>query len=192
MDNRTLLAGAGVGAALAFALDPDSGGRRRALMRDKLVRGSRMTGRAIGQTACDLTNRARGIVAATRGRTEAEQVDEHTLVERVRAKLGRACSHPRAIDVEARGGEVTLRGAILARELDDVLAAVGAVRGVTAVMDELKPHESSQGLPSLQGSGRVPGSTFDLLQRRWSPATRALVGLAAVAAGGLVLASANR
>jgi hypothetical protein len=161
-------------------------------MRDKVIRGTRVTRRAINQAACDMSNRARGIVAARRTRTQAEDVDDRTLVERVRAKLGRTCSHPRAIDVDAKNGEVTLRGPILAAEVQDVLAAVAAVRGVTAVMDELELHESSRGISSLQGDPRAVRATLDLLHRRWAPATRALVGLTALAAGGVVLATSHR
>lgn len=182
MDNRALLAGVGLGAALAYIFDPAAGGRRRALVRDKAIRGAHLTGRGLDATMCDMTNRARGIVAATRGRLSSEHVDDDTLIERVRAKLGRACSHPRAIDVLASDGEVTLRGPILASELDDVLATVGAVRGVSMVTSELEPHESAQGIPSLQGEGRVAGPSIDILQRNWAPATRALVGMGAVVA----------
>lgn len=192
MDNRALLAGAGIGALVAFALDPVSGGRRRALARDKVVRGTHVTTRAMWQVTNDLSNRARGIVAATRGRLREEHVDDWTLIERVRARLGRACSHPRAIDVQASNGEVTLRGPILAHEVGDVLATIAAVRGVTAMRNELRPHETAEGVPSLQGEGRLAGPNIDILQRRWAPATRALVGVAALAVGGVALAAANR
>ena len=58
MDNRAFLGGLALGAAAAFTLDPDRGARRRALMRDKLVRGSRITGDALDATMKDMTNRA--------------------------------------------------------------------------------------------------------------------------------------
>lgn len=192
MDNRALLAGVGLGATLAYMLDPDRGGRRRALVRDKMVRGARLTGRAMDATACDMRNRARGIAASARSRWADEDADDATLVERVRAKLGRACSHPRAIDVDARDGEVTLRGPILADEVDDVMAIAAAVRGVRMVVNELEPHESGEGVPSLQGEGRVAGPSLDLLQSNWAPGTRALVGMTAIAAAGAALAMYSR
>ena len=182
MDNRALLAGLGVGAALAYVLDPASGGRRRALVRDKLIHGAKLTGRGLDATMCDLTNRASGIVAATRGRLSHEVVDNDTLIERVRAKLGRVCTHPRAVDVIASDGDVTLRGPILANEMNAVLAMVRSVRGVSAVTNELEPHESAEGIPSLQGEGRLAGPSLDVLQRNWAPATRALVSMGAIAA----------
>src|SRR5688500_12112620 len=134
MDNRAFLGGLALGAAAAFTLDHDRGARRRALMRDKLVRGSRITGDALDATMKDMTNRARGIVASTRNRLSDDAADDIRLIERVRAKLGRACSHPHAVDVDVCDGEVTMRGPILSGEVDDVLRAAGSVRGVTAVI----------------------------------------------------------
>lgn len=191
MNTRDVVTGAGIGAALAFMLDPAGGGRRRALVRDKAVRATRKTRDGLDATGRDMAYRARGIVAATRGRLSHEEVDDARLVERVRAKLGRACSHPRAIDVEARNGEITLRGPIISAELDDLLAVTAAVRGVTSVINELEPHESSAGIPSLQGEGRVGGPSLDIMQRNWAPATRALVGVGLLATGVAIAAYAR-
>lgn len=192
MDNRALLAGIGLGAAVAYALDPAAGARRRGLARDKMIHGAKVTGRALDATKCDMSNRALGIVAATRGRLGREPVDDTTLVERVRAGLGRFCSHPRAIDVYADDGDITLRGPILADEMNDLLAMVASVRGVESLTSELEPHESPEGIPSLQGEGSVAGPSLDLLQRSWAPATRALVAMSALAAAGAAMAYARR
>jgi BON domain len=192
MNTREILAGAGVGAALAYMLDPQAGGRRRALVRDKMVRASRTTRDGVDAVARDMANRTRGIAAATRRRVAGGDVDDDVLVERVRAKLGRASSHPRAIDVKADHGEVTLYGPILSNEADDLLRTVGSVRGVRSVVNELEPHDSSEGIPSLQGQGRLGGPSLDITQRNWAPATQALVGMAALAAAGAVIAYSAR
>jgi hypothetical protein len=192
MDNRSLLSGIAIGAALALAFDSTQGNRRRALIRDKVVRGRRMTREALDTTVRDIGNRARGIAAATRGRLVSEEVADDRLLRRVRAKLGRVCSHPHAVDVYVNEGEVTLIGPVMADEVGDLLTAAASVRGVHAVINELEPHDSADGVPSLQGRGRTGGSTFDLMQANWAPATRALVGAAAVAAGGLAIAYARR
>src|SRR5262245_50839943 len=110
MDKNGLLIGAGIGAAVAFVIDPDRGTRRRALIRDKTVRAARLTRNAVHATACDMSNRGRGVIAATRGRFRREQLDDVTLSERVRARLGRVSSHPHAIELETSDGEVTLHG----------------------------------------------------------------------------------
>jgi hypothetical protein len=123
---------------------------------------------------------------------EVREPDDDVLVERVRAKLGRVSSHPRAIDVYASTGEITLRGPILVREVDRVISTVAAITGVRSVQNELEPHQTSEGVPSLQGRGRVAGSRFDILQRRWAPATQAIVAAAGVAATGVCLAAYSR
>ena len=193
MNTRDIVVSVGVGAALALMFDPQGGGRRRALVRDKMVRASRKTREGLDDVARDVTNRTRGIAAAARGRFSEREVDDEQLLERVRAKLGRVSSHPRAIDVKAIDGEVTLYGPILSREVDNVLSAVASVRGVQSVINELEPHDSPDGIPSLQGEGRVGGPSLDILQRNWAPATQALVGVAAIAAtSAAVIAYASR
>ena len=192
MNRNALLAGAGLGALLMFIADPDRGARRRALVRDKAVRGVRVGGRAIAATAADMANRTRGIAAEARGAWQREEPDEARLIERVRASLGRACSHPRAIVVTATDGEITLHGDVLSSEADAVLAAADAVRGVEDVIDELERYQSADGIASLQGESAVGAPSFNLLQRRWAPATRALVGIAAVATAALGAAAYAR
>ena len=184
MNTKDVLVGAGIGAAVIFMLDPAGGGRRRALVRDKIVRASRVTREGLDATTRDVGNRARGIAARTRGRLWNGEVSDDTLIERVRAKLGRASSHPRAIDVLANDGIITLRGPILASELPNVLAVCRSVRGVEDVINHLQPHESAIGIPSLHGNGRI--------ERNWAPATRALVGAGVVATGICLAAFARR
>jgi hypothetical protein len=192
MNNKRLLAGAGIGAALGFLFDPSRGGRRRALLRDKCVLAVRKTRDGLDAAARDMAHRTQGIAAEARGRLSRSPVDDVTLLERVRSRLGRATSHPRAIDVEVDRGEVTLRGPILADEVDALLSAVESVRGVCNVINELEPHEETEAIPSLQGRRRARARSLDLLQRRWAPATRALVGAAGVAATGLCVAAYAR
>lgn len=188
MHTKDVLAGAGLGAALAFILDPDRGARRRALVRDKMALATRKTREGLDATARDVTNRARGAAAAARGRLAGGPVEDDVLAERVRARLGRVCSHPRAVDVLAREGEITLRGPVLSREVQQLIHQIERVPGVGRVINELEPHESGEGVPSLQGGRAVQGAQLDILQPRWAPATRALVG-AGVVATGMYLAS---
>jgi hypothetical protein len=192
MNTRDVLAGAGIGAAVAFMFDPVGGGRRRALARDKVTRATRKTRDGFDATTRDMGNRARGIAAATRGRFSLGNAGDETIVERVRAKLGRVCSHPRAIDVDVMDGEVTLRGPILADEIDHVVAMAQSVRGVRRVFNELDPHTTSDGIAALQGEGRIAGPSLDIMQRNWAPATQALVTATVVATGVCVAAYARR
>ncbi len=192
MNGRDVLIGATVGSAVMFLLDPNGGRRRRALMRDKVVRATRKTRDGLDATARDLTNRAGGITAAARGRWSDDQIADERLVARVRAKLGRVCSHPHALEVIAPGGNVTLRGPVLAAEVNDIVAVVAAVRGVASVSNELDVHESAEGIPALQGKGRVAGPSLDLLQSNWAPATRAMVSAGLLATGVWMAFAASR
>jgi BON domain len=192
MDTRTVLVGAAAGSALMFMLDPNNGRRRRALVRDKVVRAGHKSREGLDATARDVANRASGIAATARSRWSDEPPDEAVLDARVRSKLGRASSHPRAIEVEVHGGDVTLRGPVLAWEADDVLAAVRGVRGVGNIHDQLQRHETADSVPALQGQGRAPGSSVDILQSNWTPATRAMVGVTLLAGLCIVLNAARR
>ena len=193
MNTRSVLIGAAAGSTLMFLLDPNGGRRRRALVRDQLVRATRRTRAGLRAAARDITNRSSGMAASARRRWNDRRwndisIDDARLVDRVRAKLGHVSSHPHAIRVEARDGHVTLRGAILDADLERVLSTVAHVRGVTSVNNDLHAHNTAEGVPSLQGTGRRPGESFDRVSRRWSPATRALVA-ASVIASGVVMAA---
>ncbi|HWP45490.1 MAG TPA: SRPBCC family protein [Blastocatellia bacterium] len=174
----SLIGGIGLGAGLMYILDPDRGNRRRALMRDKTVRAARKMGDAIDTTARDIRHRARGVVSEARSMFAKEEVPDDVLVARVRSKMGRVVSHPHSIEVTANRGRVTLSGPILESEVDNLLKSVWAVRGVTEVENKLEPHKEAGDIPGLQGGGYRPGDRIDLLQKNWSPTTRAIIGTA--------------
>jgi uncharacterized membrane protein len=173
-----LLAGLGFGVGLMSLLDPISGGRRRALVRDKVSRTVNKTGDALGATARDVRHRTRGLLAETRARFGPGAADDQVLAERVRSAMGRVVSHPRSIEVTAQDGRVTLSGPILADEVDRLLSTVSSVRGVQGVDNRLEVHQEPGDVPGLQGGVRRPGARPDILQENWSPTTRLLVGAA--------------
>jgi gas vesicle protein len=174
--NWSLLTGAALGAGTMFLLDPDRGARRRALVRDKFVRATHKTTDGLDALSRDVSNRARGAAAQVQQRLQSdEDVDSRKLIERVRAELGRTVSHPRAIDVSATDdGCIRLSGPILTDVAAAALAAIGAVRGVCYVEDQLERHATSEGVPSLQGGRTRPGRRSALLQDSWSPTTKLL------------------
>jgi hypothetical protein len=53
--------GAGIGALVMYLFDPNGGGRRRALIRDKAVGLSNDARHAFNKTKTDLSNRAQGL-----------------------------------------------------------------------------------------------------------------------------------
>ena len=150
-----LLAGVAIGAGTMFLADPDRGGRRRALIRDKTARAANKTTDGLDALRRDLANRARGTTATLRVMLEQNRPDAGKLIERVRAELGRVVSHPRAIDVSVlHDGCVGLTGPVLTSEADAALAAIARVRGVATVKDNLERHDTADDVPALQG-GRV-------------------------------------
>lgn len=189
MNVRTMVTGAGIGVGLMYLFDPVEGGRRRAVIRDRATRFLHRTRDAAGATARDAGYRARGLVAEVRGRLTEGEVPDEVLVQRVRSRMGRVVSHPRAVEVSASGGRVTLLGPILRDEAAHLLAEVRRVRGVRDVEDRLEVHESGEGVSALQGGARRPGQRSALMQEVWPPATRALVG---AAGGGLAVYGAAR
>jgi hypothetical protein len=176
--------GIATGAALMYLLDPDRGRRRRALLRDKMTRAAHTGTEAMGVAGRDLAHRTTGAAARLRRAVSHEPVDDDVLAERVRAQLGRYVSHPRALEVSASGGVVTLRGPILASEAPRLLRAVERIRGVREIAPELQEH-TTQDIPALQGGTPPAKGWGNIWPGRWSPATRLLTGgvatLAAVA-----------
>ena len=150
-DAWLLLCGVGIGATLMYMLDPDRGGRRRALVRDQVISAGNKTGMYAGKLSRDLRNRAQGLIAETRARFSDEQVSDDVLVARVKAEMGRHPVHHRALEITAQDGRVRLRGPALAREVDELLSAVSSVRGVTGVDNQLEVHEQAGSISSLQG-----------------------------------------
>lgn len=146
-----MLTGFALGAVFMYAFDPTGGRRRRALVKDQVTRLAHTTADGVDAKARDLSNRAAGTVAKARRRFRANPQDDDVLVERVRAALGRAVSHPRAIDVEAHNGTIRLCGPILSHEVISLLRAVESVPGVRNLDNQLEPHDRPGDIPSLQG-----------------------------------------
>lgn len=179
MKHLTKLAGAaGLGAGLMYGLDPVSGRRRRKHARDRLAHIYKETRDAAGVTARDVANRLHGLWGRARSALAAERVEDDVLTERVRAALGRFCSHPGAVEVHCRERRVVLQGAVLARELERILARVGGVRGVREVESHLEVFQEPNGIPGLTGGAVRTGRRAGVFQRSWSPATRLMAGAA--------------
>lgn len=174
------LSGLGIGAGLMALADPDRGKRRRALLRDKAIHVSRLSRDGLDVARRDLNNRMMGRVAVISSRLRRETVDDAVLVQRVRAKLGRHCSHPHAIQVGAHDGRVVLAGPVLAAEAGRVLDAIRRVPGVDAIEDRLARHEEAD-IPSLRGGRDLAA---EVRPAYWPPAYRLLAG---VGGGGLAL-----
>ena len=72
----SLLGGAGLGAGLMYLLDPDGGGRRRALVRDKAIHGVKVGERSLRGTSIHLGNKAKGLMAKANRRLHGKHRPE--------------------------------------------------------------------------------------------------------------------
>ena len=185
----TASAALGAGAGLMYLFDPDRGACRRARLRDGVTHVINKTGMAAGSTSRDLSNRARGLVAQAASIFKNGDTDDDTLAARVRSRMGRAVSHPGAVEVTTRDGVVRLSGEILSHEVDPMLSCVRATPGVRGIDNQLRIHSKPGDLPDLQGGRARPGARFELMQSNWSPATRLLTTLTG---GALMVACMRR
>ncbi len=187
MDRRIgILGSAGLGAGLMFFLDPNMGGRRRAILRDKAISLAQDAAWAMDKTARDTRNRLYGTVASARSRFSGEPIADEVLIERVRSRIGRAVSHPSAIEVSAENGKVTLRGPVLSEEMNSLVRTASHVKGVREINNQLHAHDQAGDVPALQGGRSRSGYRFILLQSNWPPAIRLMTltsGVTATAAG---------
>jgi uncharacterized membrane protein len=167
-----------VGAALMYGFDPSQGRRRRARLRDEADHLAHAAVRSANRAAYDAAHRAHGVGSRLRGMFQTRYSDDPVVAERVRACLGRCCSHPHAMRVSVENGTVELLGPVLADEAPAILAKVRRVAGVSAVRDSLERHREADH-PSLQGSHAVPRR--GLARTRWSPSSRWAVGGAGAA-----------
>jgi uncharacterized membrane protein len=167
-----------LGAALTWCLDPQSGRRRRAQLRDKLLHALRANEEGLEKAGRDLVHRARGAAHHTAQRFRDEPADDRIVEQRARSELGRVCSHPSALDVWCQDGIVELKGPILRREVRRVISAIGSVPGVRDVdARRLEVYDSPDGIPALQGGVRRK-SRLEFLQSNWAPGPRLLAGTA--------------
>src|SRR5690349_4889047 len=176
---------ANVGGLLVYFLDPDTGRRRRALAKDRSVSLLKDADDAISKASRDLSNRARGAVAEARSLLPMGGVSDEVLVEQVRSRIGRVISFPHFLEVGARDGVVTLRGAVLESELANLLPTVSSTRNVSSVRNELRTYREPRDIPGLQ-QGEIRRRAAAL---GWTPAARLAMG---VAGGALALYGGGR
>jgi osmotically-inducible protein OsmY len=150
----SFLAGAAVGAAATFFLDPQGGTRRRSQTRDKAVSKLHSTASGATATTTHAVNKARGAVAAAApklGKDEAP--DDVTLARKVESEIFRSAEAPKGnVSVNAENGVVFLRGEVDDQALIDRLATEAErVKGVQAVRNLLhRPGSEAPAAPSVR------------------------------------------
>lgn len=142
-----------LGAGLMYLFDPERGRTRRTRIRDRITGALSDSREFLDDAVHDLRDRAGGSAGSSSTESRPDRAPDETIGDRVRAKLGRYVSHPRAISVDAREGSVTLSGPILRGEAEALIDAVSSVRGVIEVLNRLEPHDDAD-VPELSGRGR--------------------------------------
>jgi osmotically-inducible protein OsmY len=133
-----LLTLAGLGAALMYFFDPQSGKRRRSMARDRALGFYRQRSRGLGRRAGSVRAEAEGLVQkAKQVRAEEKLTDPNdvTLARKVETEIFRDPQVPKGqIDVNAEGGVVILRGEVEGPELiQDLEEKTRSVQGVKDV-----------------------------------------------------------
>lgn len=178
-----MVTGAGLGCLAMYGLDPEMGRRRRSLARDKMVKIQRKAGEAAVFTARDLRNRTLGTLAEGRSFLTEKHVPDADLAERVRSELGFLIRYPSFVDIQVRDGAVILAGHAFTDECEQLIEGVRSIRGVRDVENRIEAHLGTEDFPGLRGQplkAKPTGRPFDIMQQHWSPATRFIVGFAAL------------
>jgi hypothetical protein len=150
-----ILGSAALGAAAMYVLDPEAGKTRRAVLKDKAVSLAHKEGEMLSKAGRDLRNRAKSIKPRIAAAMRRESQDDRKLAHRVCSKAGRALTHPGAVEVSAKDGRITLRGDILKSEVPTLLSAAEACKGVNQIDNQLRIHDSVEGVAALQGANRL-------------------------------------
>lgn len=132
------------GALAMYYFDPQSGAQRRAALLE-LVSG--------GTAGPQLPREPRSVRLARRAyhaQVKADPQADAVLRDRIRDRLGRMVSHPRALHVTVEQGVVRLSGDVLAKERDGLLLQLREMPGVQKLVNAMTAHESPHGIVSLQ------------------------------------------
>jgi osmotically-inducible protein OsmY len=134
---KMFMAGAGLGAGLAYFFDPDNGNRRRSVVRDRTAGTARSGVQQAEQAAQAAGAQAHGLKQKATHLSEEPkpQPDDVTLARKVETEIFRGADVPKgSINVNAEDGIVYLRGEVKRPEdVKELGKAAGAVEGVRGV-----------------------------------------------------------
>lgn len=165
-----------VGAGVMYLLDPARGRARRARLQNALVHAAKRERDLVRRGLRDARHRAHGASERAR-RMFSEPVPDAVVLGRIRAQLGRAIAHARALDIEVREGKAILSGPVLTAEAMTVLRCVNAVPGVHTVVDRMERRVTAGNIQALATERQRPRV------RSWTPAAQ----VSALGAGALLI-----
>jgi osmotically-inducible protein OsmY len=133
---RKIVIAAAAALGAAWFMDPQSGRRRRAMLRDRVAASFRRGDRSGGRAARGVASEAYGLKQkATHLHEEPKDFDDQTLKAKVETELFRGPDTPKGqVNVNAQHGVVQLRGEVDSPELiDELVARTRSVQGVREV-----------------------------------------------------------
>src|SRR5688572_4374769 len=175
---KTLVASLGLGAGLMYFYDPRLGKRRRTQVRDRVNSLVNTVDDSVDVAMEDMRNRARGVLAELSAKLSDQGAPDWILEERVRTNLGRIARHSRALQVQADGGRIYLRGPALRGEVEALVKTAARTRGVHGVENEIQIFDTPEDIPALQGTPSPRRQALpEWQQQNWSPAMRLIGGV---------------
>jgi len=135
---QLLALGALVGAAITYLFDPQSGRRRRAMLRDRSAAFVRQRGRETARAGRAVAAESYGVSQKAQHLKEPpKEYDDATLVEKVQSEIFRDADVPKGqVNVNAEDGIVVLRGEVERPELmEELVAKTRKVQGVRDVQN---------------------------------------------------------
>lgn len=165
-----------VGVSAMYLFDPDRGRARRARVRDTVIKNARRERDLLVRGLRDAKHRAIGASERAR-RMFSEPVPDVVVLGRIRAQLGRAVAHARALEIEVRDGKAILGGAVLTAEAAMVLRCVKGVPGVKEIVDRMERRLTAGTVQALATERHRPPI------RSWTPAAQ----VGALGAGALLI-----
>lgn len=141
------------GAFAMYMLDPETGRRRRALVREKAVAAGHDAQRLARGASRNTANQLRGAAAEARSRARGAPVSDRQLHERIRSELGHLVDQPSQVEVNVSNGFVTLGGSIKPPEMERLIGAVSAMQGVEHVENRLSAAPAAAGAQGTQPPG---------------------------------------
>lgn len=182
------LMGIGLGAGLMYYMDPQMGNQRKSKVRNQMLRLQNQADDAVETAVHDTRNRVKGLLSRGIEIVSDEALPDAVLEQRARARLGFLTRAPGALQLQVDQGELTIDGDILAEDAEELVNALGRLRGIRAVRNNLRLHADDSDLPMLQKQSPLDRNTM-----MWSPTRRLLSGVGAgylllygVARGGII------
>jgi osmotically-inducible protein OsmY len=137
---QLLALGALVGAAIAYLFDPQSGRRRRAMLRDRSAAFVRQGGQKTARAGRAAAAEAYGVSQKVQHvKEEPKEFDDATLAQKVQSEIFRDADIPKGqINVNAEDGIVVLRGEVKRPEMiEELVEKTRKVQGVREVQNLL-------------------------------------------------------